>query len=51
MKLVETFAEFKAGKNIDRPTMLRVLEDVFRSLIKKKYASDENFNVIVNAQK
>ena len=51
MKLVETFAEFKAGKNIDRPTMVRVLEDVFRSLIKKKYASDENFNVIVNAQK
>ena len=51
MKLVETFAEFKAGKNIDRPTMMRVLEDVFRSLIKKKYGSDDNFNVIVNAQK
>ncbi|MDQ3143144.1 MAG: transcription termination factor NusA [Bacteroidota bacterium] len=51
MKLVETFAEFKAGKNIDRPTMVRVLEDVFRSLIRKKYGSDENFNVIVNAQK
>lgn len=51
MKLVETFAEFKAGKNIDRPTMIRVLEDVFRSMIRKKYGSDENFNVIVNAQK
>ncbi|MBK8956656.1 MAG: transcription termination/antitermination protein NusA [Saprospiraceae bacterium] len=51
MKLVETFAEFKAGKNIDRPTMMRVLEDVFRSMIRKKYASDENFNVIVNTQK
>lgn len=51
MKLVETFAEFKAGKNIDRPTMVRVLEDVFRSLIRKKYGSDENFNVIVNTQK
>jgi N utilization substance protein A len=51
MKLVETFAEFKAGKNIDRPTMMRVLEDVFRSLIRKKYGSDENFNVIVNTQK
>ncbi len=51
MKLVETFAEFKAGKNIDRPTLMRVLEDVFRSLIKKKYGSDENFNVIVNTQK
>ena len=51
MKLVETFAEFKAGKNIDRPTMMRVLEDVFRALIRKKYGSDENFNVIVNTQK
>jgi len=51
MKLVETFAEFKAGKNIDRPTMMRVLEDVFRSMIRKKYGSDENFNVIVNTQK
>ncbi|HRI00713.1 MAG TPA: transcription termination factor NusA [Saprospiraceae bacterium] len=51
MKLLDTFSEFKAGKNIDRPTMVRVLEDVFRSLIKKKYGSDDNFNVIVNAQK
>ena len=51
MKLVETFAEFKAGKNIYRPTLMRVLEDVFRSLIRKKYGSDENFNVIVNTQK
>ena len=50
MNLVETFSEFKAGKNIDRPTMVRVLEDVFRSLIKKKYGSDENFDVIVNTQ-
>jgi N utilization substance protein A len=48
MNLVETFSEFKAGKNIDRPTMVRVLEDVFRTLIKKKYGSDENFDVIVN---
>lgn len=51
MKLLDTFSEFKAGKNIDRPTMVRVLEDVFRSLIRKKYGSDDNFNVIVNAQK
>ena len=48
MNLVESFAEFKAGKNIDRPTMVRVLEDVFRTLIKKKYGSDDNFDVIVN---
>jgi len=50
MNLVESFSEFKAGKNIDRPTMVRVLEDVFRTLIKKKYGSDENFDVIVNTQ-
>ena len=40
MNLVESFSEFKAGKNIDRPTMVRVLEDVFRTLIRKKYGSD-----------
>lgn len=50
MNLVESFSEFKAGKNIDRPTMVRVLEDVFRTLIRKKYGSDENFDVIVNTQ-
>ena len=48
MNLVETFSEFKAGKNLDRPTMVRVLEDVFRTLIKKKYGTDDNFDVIVN---
>lgn len=51
LNLVEVFSEFKSGKNIDRPTMVRVLEDVFRTLIRKKYDSDENFNVIVNTQK
>src|SRR6056297_3164840 len=51
MNLVETFNEFKAGKNIDRPTMVKVLEDVFRTLIKKKYGSDENFDIIVNTSK
>ncbi|MBK9565116.1 MAG: transcription termination factor NusA [Saprospiraceae bacterium] len=50
MNLVESFSEFKEGKNIDRPTMVRVLEDVFRTLIRKKYGSDENFDVIVNTQ-
>ena len=49
--MVDVFSDFKAGKNIDRPTMVRVLEDVFRTLIRKKYDSDENFNVIVNTQK
>lgn len=51
MNLVDTFSEFKTGKNIDRPTMVRVLEDVFRTLIRKKYGSDDNFDVIVNTQK
>jgi N utilization substance protein A len=51
LKLVETFSEFKEGKNIDRPTMVRVLEDVFRTLIRKKYGSDEHFDVIVNTTK
>jgi N utilization substance protein A len=51
MNLVDTFSEFKTGKNIDRPTMVRVLEDVFRTLIRKKFGSDENFDVIVNTTK
>jgi len=51
MNLVETFSDFKTGKNIDRPTMVRVLEDVFRTLIRKKYGTDENFDVIVNTTK
>jgi len=51
MNLVDTFSEFKEGKNIDRPTMVRVLEDVFRTLIKKKYGTDDHFDVIVNTQK
>ncbi|MEM6725486.1 MAG: transcription termination factor NusA [Bacteroidota bacterium] len=51
INLVDSFAEFKDMKNIDRPTMVRVLEDVFRTLIRKKYGSDENFDVIVNTDK
>lgn len=50
MSLVESFSEFVVGKNIDNPTLVRVLEDVLRTLIKKKYGSDDNFDVIVNAQ-
>jgi len=51
ISLVDSFSEFKEMKNIDRPTMVRVLEDVFRTLIRKKYGSDENFQVIVNTDK
>src|SRR5580765_5570402 len=49
--LVESFSEFKDFKNIDRPTMMKVLEDVFRTLIRKKYGSDDNFDIIVNTEK
>lgn len=51
MNLAEIFSEYKEGKNIDRPTMVRVLEDFFRTLIKKKYGTDDNFDVIVNTSK
>lgn len=50
-ELIDSFADFAKQKNIDRPTMIRILEDVFRNMIKKKYESDENFDVIVNADK
>lgn len=50
-ELIDSFADFAKQKNIDRPTMIRILEDVFRNMIKKKYVSDENFDVIVNADK
>lgn len=46
--LIDSFSEFKEFKNIDRVTMQRVLEDVFRSMLRKKYNSDEFFSVIVN---
>src|SRR6201992_2946234 len=48
INLIESFQEFKDFKNIDRPTMMSVLEDVFRSMIRKKYGNDENCDVIVN---
>nr|WKN40336.1 transcription termination factor NusA [Tunicatimonas sp. TK19036] len=49
--LIESFADFARGKNIDRPTMIRILEDVFRAMIRKRYETDENFDVIINADK
>lgn len=51
IELIESFSEFKEQKNIDRPTMMKVLEDVFRTLIRKKHLSDENFDIIVNTEK
>lgn len=50
-ELVDSISEFKEFKNIDRPTMMRVLEDVFKTLLRKKYGSDEHFDIIVNTDK
>ena len=49
--LIESFAEFARSKNIDRPTMMSILEDVFRTMIRKKYTDDGNFDVILNVDK
>ncbi|MFN8396513.1 MAG: transcription termination factor NusA [Bacteroidia bacterium] len=49
--LVESFAEFARFKNIDRATLMSVLEEVFRTMIRKKFGSDENFDVIINVDK
>lgn len=51
INLIEAFQEFKDSENLDRPTMMKVVEDVFKTLLRKKYGSDENFDVIVNAEK
>ena len=51
LNLIETFSEFKETKNIDRTTMVGVLEESFRSVIAKLFGSDENFDVIVNPDK
>ena len=51
VELIDSFAEFKDFKNIDRPTMMKVLEDVFKTLLRKKYGNADNFDVIVNTDK
>ncbi|MBW6536353.1 MAG: transcription termination factor NusA [Mariniphaga sp.] len=51
INLIDTFSEFKELKNIDRVTMMSVLEDAFRSVLIKQYGSDENFDVIINIDK
>ncbi len=51
INLIEAFQEFREDENIDRSTLMKVVEDVFKTLLKKKYGSDENFDVIVNAEK
>ena len=51
INLIDSFQEFKEAENIDRPTLMKVMEDVFKTLIRKKYGSDDQFDVIVNDQK
>ena len=51
VNLIESFAEFKETKNIDRATLMSVLEECFRSVIIKTYGSDENYDIIVNPDK
>jgi N utilization substance protein A len=49
--LIESFSEFKDDKLIDRVTLMAILEDVFRNALKKKYGSDDNFDIIINPDK
>jgi len=51
INLIETFSEFKELKSIDRETLMRILEDVFESMLKKKFGEDANFDIIVNVDK
>lgn len=48
--LIDSFADFASSKSIDRPTMISVLEEVFRTMIRKKYGTDDNFDVIINPE-
>jgi N utilization substance protein A len=50
-ELIESFSDFKEFKNIDRVTMMNILEEVFRATIAKTYGTDENFDVIINPDK
>lgn len=51
VSLIESFSEFKEFKNIDRETMMGILEEVFRSMLIRKYGSDDNFDIILNVDK
>lgn len=51
LELIESFSDFKDFKNIDRVTMMNILEDAFRALLIRKYGSDDNFDIIINPDK
>lgn len=50
INIIESFQELKIAENIDRPTLMKVLDEVFKTMLRKKYGSDENFDIIVNDQ-
>jgi N utilization substance protein A len=50
-ELTESFAEFKEFKNIDKATMMSILEDVFKGMLRKKYGTSDNFDIIINIDK
>jgi len=49
--LIESFSEFKDVKNINKATLMSIIEDTFRSVLIKRFGSDENFDIIVNPDK
>jgi len=51
IELIESFSEFKEVKNIDRVTMMRILEDVFRATLKKRFGTDEHVDIVINPDK
>ena len=51
VNLIESFSEFKETKNIDRATLMSIIEDVFRSMLIKRFGTDKNFDIIVNPDK
>lgn len=51
LNLIESFSEFKEIKNVDKATLISIIEDVFRSMLVKRYGSDKNFDIIINPDK
>jgi len=51
VNMIDTFAEFKENKNIDRTTLISILEEAFRNVISKMFGSDENYDIIINPDK
>ena len=51
LELIESFSDFKELKNVDRETMMSILEDVFRSMLKKRYGTDDHIDIIINPDK